>query len=562
MVKKFFLLFFFILLLAFSLRVVFLDRVPTAVSNDEIDYLLNAKSVFLSGSDISHTWNPFTFTPPKSSFPQAEIAPLMTFWLIGPLPLSLLTSKLIYVLFSTGIVGLLYLITKKLIGENEAYLVGLVAACNPWLIFFGRSAYDTSLAIFFFLLACYLALILKGWKIVWVFPILFSAFYSYIGTKLLFLPFTLIIFTFAWYQNKKYAKQYTAVFALCLILFSYYVFSVLHTPGARLNELATPQLSSITATVDTERRLSIHSPLTIVFSNKYVVFGKYALDKYMNTFSPNFLFLHGDEKAQFTLWNQGVFYYLDAFFLLVGFAVLFRKNKKVLLLLSGIVLIAPIPSVLSTVGNSYAIRSLLLAPLFIIFIGVGIWYVISKYRFSWIPIAAIYTLLLLNFFNIYFLQDPLYNSESFSFSGRELAHYLSLQKGSVYVINANPKTPYKQYMFYNNWLNKSTQDKAANDYRAGTFSIGTSHFITCNRINTIQKGSTVLYDDSCKKFSFSKGNEAIAQLGDGGTIYTIQNDKVCSKYSLSLYPHDITFSDLSVESLSQEEFCEKFITRF
>src|SRR6185437_9740128 len=106
MVKKFFLSFFFILLVAFSLRVVFLDRVPTAVSNDEIDYLLNSKSAFLSGSDISHTWNPFTFTPPKSSFPQAEIVPLVTFWLVGPLPLSLLTSKLIYVLFSTGIVGL------------------------------------------------------------------------------------------------------------------------------------------------------------------------------------------------------------------------------------------------------------------------------------------------------------------------------------------------------------------------------------------------------------------------------------------------------------------------
>lgn len=161
---KFLFSIFFIFFLSLLVRIVFLDRIPSGITNDEMGYILNAKSVFLSGSDISHTWNPFTFTIPKSGNFQAEIAPLVTFWLIGPLPLSMFTSKLIYVLFGAGTVGLLYLITKKMIGDKEAFIVGLVGAFNPWLIFFGRSAYDTPLAIFFFLLGFLFLAPLKAGK--------------------------------------------------------------------------------------------------------------------------------------------------------------------------------------------------------------------------------------------------------------------------------------------------------------------------------------------------------------------------------------------------------------
>lgn len=550
-----------IILLSLFFRTIFLDRIPTGISNDELDYLLNAKSVFLSGSDISHTWNPLTFSNPKSSFPQAEIAPLLTLWLVGPLSFSLFNSKFIYALFSVGIIALLYLITKKLVGEKEAFLVGLVGACNPWLIFFGRSAYDASLAIFFFLLGFYILLIANRWKILLAFPAFFIAFYSYIGIKILLLPFAFVIIAFAWYRNKKYKNQYIVLFSLCVVLFTYYAFSILHAPGARLNELATPNMNNITSLVNGERRLSIHTPLTTVFSNKYVVFGKYALDKYFNTFSPNFLFLNGDGKSQFTLWNHGVFYYLDALFLFIGFAVLFSTNKKALSILSTLAIIAPIPSVVSTVGNSYAIRSMLLAPIFIIFIGVGISYILRKYRFSWIIVGLVYFVLILNFINIYFLRNPIYNSESFNFSSRELAKYLSLQSGLVYVINGDPRTPYKHYLFYNGVLNRSTSIKIANDFKNNTFSVNNIHFITCQQVNEIIPGSIVVYD-SCNKIPLSNKNLSIAQLGDGGSIYTIKNDQICSQYNLNRYPYGITFSDLNIEKLPLKKFCQKFITEY
>lgn len=561
MIVRFLYSIFLVLILAFALRVLFLDRVPVGITNDEMSYLLSAKSVFLSGSDISHTWNPFTFTSPKSGNRQAEIPPLLTFWIIGPLPLSMLTSKLIYALFSTGIVALIYLITRKLIGKPEAFVAGLVAAGNPWLIFFGRTAYDTSLAIFFFLLGFYFLLLFKRWKILFVFPAFFIAFYSYIGTKLILFPFSAITIYYAWYSSKKYLKQYILLFILCIAVFASYSFSVLHGEGTRVGEIATPNMESISKTVNTERRLSIYTPATSVLSNKYVVFGKYAVGKYLNAFAPNFLFLTGDGKAQFSLWVQGSFYILDALFLILGVCLLFATKKKVLCLFLALVAIAPLPSVASTVGNSYAIRSMLLAPVFIIFIGVGIYYLVKKYSIAKYIIVILYGLLLINFLNIYFLRNPLYNSESFTFSGRELAKYLSFQKSPVYVINATPRIPYEQYLFYNNLYNFKTMNKVANDYRTGSFSFNNVHFLSCHYADLIPKESIIIYDD-CRVIPVSKKDIVITQLSDAGKLFTISGDITCSKYALKEYPHNITFSDLNVEKLSVKDFCETYVTRY
>ncbi len=551
-----------IIILAFFFRLIFLDRIPTGISNDELDYILNSKAVYLTGSDISQTWSPFSLTTPTSSFPQAELPPVLTSLFIGPLPLSLFWSKLPYVFISVATVGLLYLLTKKLIGETEALFVGLIGALNPWLIFFGRTAYDTPISIFFYLSALYILLIAKKWHILFAFPLLFLAFYSYIGAKIIFIPFAFVAIVFSWLRNKRYGVQYIILFTLCSLLFLLSAISILHN-GARVGELSTPNMQQIIEIVNGERRLSIHTPLTTIFSNKYVVFGKYVLDKYFNAFSPKFLFLNGDGKSLFSVWYHGTFYYIDALFLLIGFGVLFKTNKKILGLLTLLIAIAPLPSVVSNVGESYAIRSFLLAPIFLIFIGVGLHYVLNKYRFSWLIIVPIYLLLLLNFINIYFLRNPIYNSESFSLSSRVLVKYLSLKgNNQVFVINGNPATPLKQYLFYTNSYNNSSKDEIAKQLKkGGSYIFNRINFIDCKSASGIPNDSLVIFDD-VKCVSKSRNEAIIAQLNDGGRLYTINNDNICSSYRLSRYPYGITFSDLNIEKLSAKDFCEKFITRY
>src|SRR3989304_6645988 len=79
---------------AFVLRKVLLHVVPTALSPDEITYVLNAKSIYLTGKDISGTWNPLFLTPVPFEYPQSElIYPVLTPF-IGPVPFSLAGAHL------------------------------------------------------------------------------------------------------------------------------------------------------------------------------------------------------------------------------------------------------------------------------------------------------------------------------------------------------------------------------------------------------------------------------------------------------------------------------------
>jgi 4-amino-4-deoxy-L-arabinose transferase-like glycosyltransferase len=408
--------------------------VPTGVSNDELDYILNAKSVFLQQSDISNTWNPFSLTTPKSSFPQAEIAPLIMAFLIGILPLSLFFSKLSYALISIGTIIIIYLIAKRLFDQKVAVIAGLIASVNPWLIFFGRTAYDTPLAIFFYLFALYVLLIARKWYILVAFPLFLLGFYSYIGTKLILIPFVAITSYYSWrfINNKKYTKQYLILITLCLMLLFSYIIQTFTSGKNRVSEISNPFMPSITTTVDYQRKQSLDTPFNGIFSNKFTVFTDYSIEKYINTFSPNFLFLSGDAKPQFSLWEHGVFYLIDGFFIIIGLYFLFKKHQKEAVLFSSLLLLAPLPSLISNVGTSYAIRSMLMAPLLLILVGMGIKYIIVTVKpktfktLTGCLIIIFYLFQIFNFLNIYLLRNPIYNSESFNFSSRELAKYLTL----------------------------------------------------------------------------------------------------------------------------------------
>lgn len=558
-----------VILFSLFFRLIWLGVVPTGVSNDELDYILNAKALFLTGSDIGNTWNPLSLTPPKSSFPQAEIPPLVTFLLIGILPLSLFTSKLIYVLIGVGTVIVIYLIAKRLFGEKEAFIVGLVSSINPWLLFFSRTAYDTPLSIFGYLLSLYILITVKGWKLLLAFPILSITFYSYIGAKLIYLPFLLITMFYSWavLNKRKYTKQYLVLLFLCLLPLLCYSYMLFHSGVSRIGELSNPNVPSIIETTNRERKLSVATSITPIFSNKFIVFAKHSIQKYANAFSPNFLFINGDSKSLFTVWEHGVFYYTDALFLIVGLCGLYLRRKKIWFFVLALITISPLPSVFSNVGVSYAIRSQLLAPLLILLIGLGIFYLIvgvsKKYRLVVTMLICItYFFQLLNFENIYFLRNPIYNSESFNFSTRVLSRYLFLQNGrETFVINGDPKSPLKHFLFYANLYDKNMAPTIANMYKAKKFNLNNIHFITCDEAVNLPSTSPIIFENGskCKNVSESNHSLSITYLSDGGIIYSILNDAICSRYRLSRYPYKIKFSELNIEKLSEKHFCEKFI---
>jgi 4-amino-4-deoxy-L-arabinose transferase-like glycosyltransferase len=566
-----------VLLLAFILRFTWLSSIPTGITDDEAIFIINAKSVFLSGSDISGKWNPLSFTPIPGLTPMAEIPSLIMSPFVGIMPLSLVTSKLPYVLVSVLIVFYIYLITRKLVGDNEAILTALIAALNPWSIFVGRTAYDAPLAVSFYLLAFLSLLYLKKWKILLAFIPLFIAFYSYIGTKVIFVPYSVLIILFSWFfwNKKRFIKQYLALGALCLLLFTYFLITLNSaSTGSRLSEISSPNNPRFAKEVEVERQYSLKSPIRDVFANKYVIFGKDSIDKYFRVFSTEYLFLRGEGSSTLSIVNHGYFYYVDFIFLLIGFAVLFARNKKAWTILLGIILIAPLPSVVNNLqSGSFVLRSSMLFPILFILIGIGIAFSITYYKdkrirlFVILALFLIYSLHLLNFLNIFFNRNPFHNSDAFSLSARVYSRYAELAReknNEVIIVTSNPQKNFYMYLFHANALRKDSLKEIRENVNKGDYEFENVKFVNCD--SNLKYENNFIYignaTSRCGELNFDDDRKhlTIPRLSDGGPIMRIINDKVCSGVQLNIFQSDILVSDFNMEKIDRERFCRQFVT--
>ncbi len=566
---------FVILALTLFLRLFWLDKFPTGIINDELYFVLNAKLLALG----SLSW----FFPFNLAGLIGQINTVTAFALIasiiGPLNLSLWAARLPFVILNTCSVLFLYLIVRKLTDQKLAFVVGLVAAINPWFIYVGRTSFDANIALTFYLLAFYLLLNLKGWKILWTTLPFALGFWGYIGTKVLFVPLVLILVGYAWYfvSKKAFLKQYLLVLLFSALVFISYTVSLHFTSsGSRLSELSSLSAPQISQQVDSERRMEVAMPFSGIFSNKVVVYGQNFLNKYLDNFSTDLLFVRGDNAMRVTLWQHGYFYYLDALFLLIGFVVLWKKHKQVAGLLTALILIAPLPEALRIDSlPAYALHSVLLYPFLTVFVGIGIYYTVTAFADRRLSraitgfIIVAYLFSLGNLLNIYFFRYPIYNSESFDFSARVLSKYINSeeQKGrEVYIIGNENDTLFRQFIFYNNLLTPSTANKIAkittSDPGQG-IDFGYAHFLQSTDNLALSKNYTVIInkDKGDVKFRSKYPHLSIAQLSDGGEVFAIYNGKTCAGVNLEGYVHNLTLNDFNVEKLPEEVFCQKFITQ-
>jgi hypothetical protein len=306
-------------------------------------------------------------------------------------------------------------------------------------------------------------------------------------------------------------------------------------------------------------------------NNKLTSYVNIQADKYFGLFSPSLLFTHGDTMQIFTLFEHGLFYPLDAVFLLIGFGSLFASNKRrVTKLLIALAIIAPIPTVLSSSGVSYASRSYLAQSVFLIFIGSGIAYAIRICRnkkICMIILFLLYILSFLRFVSIYFLRNPIANSESSNMSARIMSYYAQKEIAtgrSVIVIADKPETPFKQYTFYANGLTKKNITTYADMYAKEKFQLGKFRAVSCITPQDITENTTIIIEGKplCKTIPRAGRQFIIPLLADGGSVYEIYQGKTCSDQKLERYPHDILFSDLNIEKLTEQRFCGKFITEY
>lgn len=566
-------IFFILIALAIIPRFIFLNNVPNAINQDELHYTLDAKSFFLTGKDVLGQVTPLDvllFHSPRSEPMQAELQYFLEIPFFGLFNFSL--SNLV---FPNAVIGVLtvllvYLITLKLFNRSTALFVGLVAALNPWLIFLSRTTYEAGPATLFFLCTFYILLITKNWKILLTIPFALLAFYSYIGTKLIFLPFMFlsILYVYLYVNNRKYLKQYSLVFIFSIILTLFFFFQFKHYETSRTSEIVLPNNPKIVEQVIGFRKMAIQNPLLNVFDNKFSIYSSVLTKNIVNVFSPSYLFVNADYF--FMLGGHGLFYQIDAIFLIVGLVSLFLINKKLFIIFGTVIFIGALPQVLyDPNGNSnFTPHIALIIPFFIILIGVGINNVSGRFKnkkysyFFILFLVFIYLLSFINFSYFYFLKFPLQQG-TFEIQNRIVSKYISLYENNIpiTVFSENPKLAYREFLFYTNVYKKDTVGKINKSLKENRFVFNNISFFSCNNISLKDTTTLIISDIYCAK-TFNSKSISIAQLKDSGRRYDIFNDKICSQYNLSNYINNLKLSDLNIESLSEKKFCETFIVSY
>lgn len=566
-------LLFFIFLIAFSLRFIWLDVVPNAIGGDELTYLMTAKAIYLTGSDVSGTWDPLSvllFNYPDGE-KQAELLYFLVLPFVGPFPFSILNSHIIGAGLSFLTVILIYLIGKKLLGEKAGIIAAFLAAVNPWFIFIGRTAYEMNPAVFFYLLSFYLLLVLKNWKILFVAPILLLAFYSYIGTKLAFLPFVALSLAFVYFYQgkKKFKKQYLFLLGFSIFLVVSFIFLLkANSSSSRMSEILTPFSPLVNESVMANRKASIPSPVLTLVENKITVFTKIISAKTANVFSFGYLFFHGDNF--FSLYNHGLFYPLDLIFLTLGLFVLWQK-KKLFLFLIGFILIAISPQVFFADLGNFTPHITLLFPFLIFVSAAGVEDAISYFRnirFSNLALfgaSALYIFSVVNFLNIYFFQFPLQGH--FDFSLRVLSKYITttgpiIEKDGREIVVLSPRNRdiYKKFLFYGNAYNKETASMVAKNLKENKLKHKGVEFVGCNpHIDLSNHRKVYIYSSECESLNEKGGRLTIVKPVDGAEQFSIYNDIICSNLTLERFPITNKLSIFRIEGMNKEDFCKSFI---
>ena len=547
-------------------RILYLQFVPNAIGGDELTYFLTAKSVFLSGYDFTNTWNPLMallFKYPPGTV-QAEL-PYFISLAVSPFAFSLLQARIIYALLSIGCIPLIFFITKKLLGTKTALFASFLMAINPWEVYIGRTSYELVPALFFFLASLLLLLYAKGAKTLLVIPLLMLAFYSYIGTKVFFLPF---IFTAIWYvytseEYKKSKKYYICILIFSVLFTLFYAASIFLTnQDNRSADLFTPFSPNLAQQVDHTRRLSIANPLLTFFENKPVLYIKIIIEKFLNTLSFNYLFSSGDQF--FSVPRHGIFFVSDLPFLFLGMIFLFFKQKKVFIFLSVLTLLSLLPQLL----QGYDVRNFtphisLFFPFAFIGIAFGITFITDRIKYKKIAIfiiISLYTVLSLNFMQLYLFQFPLQGH--FDFKLRILSSYANRaqQNDNVTIYTNAPYDSFQKYLFYGNAINKDTLPNIKNSLKIKKFTINNLTFSNCpgKTPGKSHKG-IIIIDVNCGIKLKTSTPILLPQLKDSGGLYLIYRDKICRNVELGTYIQNLKISDFGVENLSDSSFCKTYL---
>jgi hypothetical protein len=423
-----------IIIISFFLRFYRLDQNVPQLYSDELDHL-NMLRILDQPLSLQNLINKFLYFP-------------FTFtWFLGTGVFAIRSASAFY----GSLIPLFIFFFVKSLDKKNIHLplvASGLSAILPWSFMISRIAH-AHIPIIVILSLIHLTLVIKAKKIshylVSLAPLFLASIYypSIIIISLIITP----LYVFYLYTNTQSVKLKKTIITVSTI-FLLAIGLVLFTRYKGFNEKSRGVSLVITSDVNVTAETNLYrgysrltSPSIFSFNlptekitNKLLYNFPLAVtrqftENYLSFFSPDFLFLKGDNILRHSTGQLGVFFPCLLPFLLYGTFVFFtkakKKTKKLLLLW---IIVSPIPSSLTNDGAYYLLRAITLLPILTYLIALGLHEFISLLKGK-LKIASLSLVVFLisfsayNFFFGYFHVYPTISAQSYEHGFKGLSDF-------------------------------------------------------------------------------------------------------------------------------------------
>lgn len=470
-----------VLVLAFILRIPMIEKYPAGFTPDEASFGYDAYSILKTGKD---QWgHPFPVV--LESFGDFK-APLYAYLALPSVALFGLTKfaiRLPNAVLGTLAVLITYLLTKEILKISKSknsveILAAFLLAVSPWHVMLSRGAFEANLTTFFLPLG--VLFFLKGLKnskfLIWASLIFGLNLFTYHSARLV-TPL-MVIFLVLFFRNEIREKLKRKEAFLSAFIFLTSMVLVLNTftqgAGKRISDINIFRGALEAQATDRFEAIQGGMPPVIarILHNKYQVAVGRFISTYKQFFGLKFLFKNGAGEATYGMIpGAGVLYWFELPLILGAIILVFKKMlPKVFWTAVFWIIVAPIPTALTTGVGYAANRAAVMMPAVQIFSSFGITFFLD--RFKKVPretvkvfafgLSLVLTAFILSFVNNYFVRSQDKISQGMLYGNLESSYWLSenTRKYGDVVVSRSLSEPHIYIAFANKWDPKYYQENS------------------------------------------------------------------------------------------------------
>lgn len=456
-----------VLLVAITLRVYQLDKIPPALFGDEVDVGYQAYSILKTGKDLYGRFLPVYIKSLSEYRAPLHIYSAVPF--VGIFGLNEWGVRLPAVFWGVvGIVGM-YLLLEQFFNQRVGILGAFLISISPWHIHYSRASFEVTMLLAFLIFATYF-FILSTKKSVFLIisAVLFGLTLYIYSTAILFTPLLLILLlivhTDYFLRNKKSIFSYLFVLFLIAapILWSIYYgeargrFSVISIfqESVLLDKINLARSGQEFLTPEGEVKQT-DPKLEFIFHNKPAIFGQVFTLNYLRAFSFDFLFAKGDPNFRHSIHEMGLLYLVELPLVLFGLWELIKTTaKKTLYIIIGWLLLAPIPAALTYDGGFHATRLFIMLPPLVTLSALGLNRLLTLHKLYYRPLKiGVIVLAVVGvafYLHRYFIHYPVESWRWWHVGFKEAITYVKANQDNyqTVVINNSYEPSLERYLFF------------------------------------------------------------------------------------------------------------------